>query len=96
MINSLKDIKHKGLRDFLHNGSKKGLPEKDIAKIRNILFILSTVSSLNDFNQFPNYKLHPLKGDLADYWSVNITSNYRIIFKFKDIYFYDIDYVDYH
>lgn len=87
MIKDEKAIKHKGLRNFLLTGNKKGLSEKDLPKIKTILFIMTTAVSLNDFNQYPNHKLHPLKGDLKDYWSVNISGNYRIVFQFESGYF---------
>jgi len=40
--------------------------------------------------------LHPLKGDLASFWSVTIRANWRIIFRFEDRDVTDIDLVDYH
>lgn len=96
MIKDDKAVKHKGLRDYLLTGTPKSLAKKDLPKIKNILFIMTTAITLNDFNQYPNYKLHPLKGELKDYWSVSISANYRIIFQFKNGYFYNIDYIDYH
>lgn len=37
--------------------------------------------TVNDVN-FPGSALHPLKGDLLDYWAVTVKANWRIIFKF--------------
>ena len=45
---------------------------------------------------FPGYRLHPLKGDLAGFWAVNVTANWRIIFRFENGDATDIDLVDYH
>jgi len=44
----------------------------------------------------PGYRLHPLKGDLSGYWSVTITRNRRIIFRFEDGDAVDVDLLDYH
>ena len=44
----------------------------------------------------PGYRLHPLKGDLKGYWSISITGNWRLIFRFEDGDAYDVDLVDYH
>ncbi len=44
----------------------------------------------------PGYKLHALSGGLKGFWSVWITGNYRIIFRFKDENVFDVDYTDYH
>ncbi|MYE25380.1 MAG: hypothetical protein F4Y01_15810 [Gammaproteobacteria bacterium] len=38
----------------------------------------------------------PLRGDLAGYWSVAISRNYRIVFRFTDGDATDVDLVDYH
>jgi toxin HigB-1 len=44
----------------------------------------------------PGYRLHPLKGDLKGYWTVTISGNWRIIFRFEDGDALDVDLVDYH
>ena len=44
----------------------------------------------------PGFKLHPLKGNLAGYWSVTISANWRIIFRFEEGDATDIDPIDYH
>ena len=45
---------------------------------------------------FPGWRLHPLKGDLKGLWSVTITGNWRVIFRFEDGDAFDVDLVDYH
>ncbi len=44
----------------------------------------------------PGYRLHPLKGDLAGFWSVTVSGNWRVIFRFADGHASDVDLVDYH
>ena len=44
----------------------------------------------------PGYGLHPLKGDRAGFWSVSVSGNWRIIFRFKNGTAYDVDLTDYH
>ena len=41
------------------------------------------------------YALHPLKGDLKGFWSVKVTGNWRVIFRFDEDP-RDVDLVDYH
>lgn len=65
-------------------------------KIKNILFALSQASDISDMAVFPGWRLHPLKGDLAGFWSVSVSGNWRIIFRFEDGKAYDVDLVDYH
>jgi proteic killer suppression protein len=44
----------------------------------------------------PGFRLHPLKGDLAGYWSVSVSGNWRIVFRFEGAHASDVDLVDYH
>ncbi len=61
-----------------------------------ILEALDTIKTLEPLRAIPGYKLHSLSGDLKGYWSLTVTGNYRIVFRFEDENTYDIDYVDYH
>ena len=44
----------------------------------------------------PGYRLHRLKGGLKGYWSIAISGNWRVIFRFEDGDAYDVDLIDYH
>lgn len=41
-------------------------------------------------------RLHPLKGDRAGQWSVRVSGNWRVVFRFEDGEAVDVDLVDYH
>lgn len=56
---------------------------------------LDEASRPQDLN-LPGFRLHPLKGDLAGYWSITVSGNRRIIFRFEDDNATDVDLVDYH
>ena len=45
---------------------------------------------------FPGYDLHPLKGKLEGVWSVKVSANWRLTFRFQDGNAYVVDYRDYH
>lgn len=49
----------------------------------------------SDMN-FPGSRLHLLKGDLAGLWSVTVSGNWRLTFRFHDGNAYIVDYQDYH
>ena len=38
----------------------------------------------------------PLRGELAGYWAVKVSANWRVIFRFEDGNVVDVDLVDYH
>ncbi len=43
-----------------------------------------------------SYRLHPLKGELKGFWSITVSGNWRIIFRFDSGNAFDVDLVDYH
>ena len=45
---------------------------------------------------FPGLRLHPMKGKLAEFWAVDVSGNWRIVFRFQDNEPHDVDLVDYH
>jgi proteic killer suppression protein len=66
-----------------------------IDKITRVLAFLTRAARPEDMN-LPGFRLHPLKGELAGYWSVTIRANWRIIFRFEDGDVTDVDFLDYH
>ena len=92
----IESITHKGLRLLWEKGDSSKLPPGQATKIRRILESLDTAKTLGPLKAIPGYKLHPLSGKLKGFWSVWVTGNYRIIFKFEGENVFDVDYIDYH
>ena len=44
----------------------------------------------------PGYRLPPLTGDRRDQWSVRVSGNWHIVFRFVDGVAADVDLIDYH
>jgi proteic killer suppression protein len=44
----------------------------------------------------PGNRLHPLRGKLASHWSVSVSGNWRVIFRFDGSDVELVDYLDYH
>ena len=67
-------------------------------KLRKLLFALETAETLEQLDRFPGWKLHPLKGNLKEFWSLTVTGNWRLIFRYDKRMnaATDIDLVDYH
>jgi proteic killer suppression protein len=59
------------------------------------LAILASAKAPQAMN-LPGYRLHPLVGDLKGYWSVTVSGNWRLIFRFDGEDATDVDLVDYH
>ena len=45
---------------------------------------------------FPGWRLHELKGDRQGVWSINVTANQRLTFRFENGNAFDVDLEDYH
>lgn len=86
---------HKGLELFFRTGSKSGIQAKHAKRLRLILGRLSASVSPEDMN-LPGLFLHSLSGERTDIWSVRVSANWRITFRFKGQWAEIIDYEDYH
>lgn len=91
----IESIRHKGLAELFENGDSSKLNPNHKARLRHILTLLHAATSIQDLN-FPGSNLHALKGNLAGYWAINVSGNWRIIFKFENGNIYNVDYLDYH
>jgi proteic killer suppression protein len=67
-------------------------------QLRKLLFALETAETLEQLSRFPGWKLHPLRGDLKGLWSLTVTGNWRLIFRYdkQTNTASDIDLIDYH
>ena len=88
-------FKHKGLQKYYETGSVAGIQSKHKTKLKMILAALDSAQGIEDMN-IPGYKLHPLKGKLNEFWSVSVSGNWRITFKFENGNIYIVNYEDYH
>ena len=86
---------HKGLEAFFTTGSKAGIQAAHAARLRRQLAQLDQAAAPQDMN-LPGWKLHRLKGALAGHWSVWVSGNWRLTFKFDGPHASIVDYQDYH
>jgi proteic killer suppression protein len=91
-------FRHKGLRHLHEDGSAKGVPSAMADKLRKLLFALETAETLEQLERFPGWRLHPLKGELKGSWSLTVTGNWRLVFRYDEPTntASNIDLVDYH
>ena len=91
----IRHIRHRGLKRFYEDDDRRGVNSEHAQKISTILARLDRAATPEDMD-LPGLRLHPLKGDLAGFWSVTIRANWRIIFRFEADEVTDVDLVDYH
>ena len=91
----IRGFRHKGAQTVVRKGEAKGVRADHVDKVENILAVLNRARKPEDMN-LPGFRLHRLKGDLKDFWSVTARANWRVIFRFEQGDAYDVDYIDYH
>lgn len=88
-------FKHKGLERFFIRGVKSGIQAKHAERLRLILGRLNVSIGSRDM-ALPGLNLHPLIGDRKGTWSVRVSGNWRVTFRFEGEDVRDVDYEDYH
>ncbi len=91
----IRSIRHKGLERLFESGDKSKVPADHARKIEDILETLRSATKLTDL-ALPEYRLHKLKGDRQGFWSMRVSRNWRIVFRFESGEACDVDLIDYH
>lgn len=76
-------------------GDRRRVAPQIVGKVERILARLDVATGPTDMN-LPGFRLHPLKGDLAGYWAVMVSRNWRIVFRFDGPDVREVDLIDYH
>ena len=76
--------------------ARKVLPKKLWPRAVELLDQLDAAVTAADLRLPKSNRLHRLKEDLKDFWSVSVNMQYRIIFRFKDGQATEVGIVDYH
>jgi len=91
----IQTFRNKALERLLKENNTKGIPKELEKRIRVRLEVIDSATIIDDL-RIPGYDLHQLKGDRRETWSIKVSGNWRITFKFKDNDAYDLDIEDYH
>jgi proteic killer suppression protein len=91
----IRSFKHKGLERFFLKGTKSGIQSKHAPKLRLILGRLNASVSPQDMN-LPGLYLHQLSGERDKTWSVRVSGNWRVTFRFNEGDAEIVNYEDYH
>lgn len=89
------NFRHNGLRSLWERGDGRHLPPEYADKIQRILDYLNDGTALAN-GDGRRYRLHRLRGNLAGYWAVSVSANWRIIFRSQDGDVCDVELIDYH
>lgn len=92
MIRTFKDSRS---RDFALGGANKfsGMNE---ARARQRLAQLHAATALADLGKLNSVGLHKLKGDLKEFWSIDVNGPWRLLFRFDKGDAYEVHFHDPH
>ncbi len=66
-----------------------------VSKLVRVLSMLEVARGPRDL-EIPGFRTHALAGSLRDHWSIWISGNWRVIYRFVDNDVELVDYLDYH
>lgn len=88
-------FKSRSLRAYWENNDEAGIRPDWLKKTRIILDALHAATAPEELN-LPGFGFHPLKGDRAGIYSVKVSRNWRITFRWDGYDAIDVDLEDYH
>jgi proteic killer suppression protein len=92
----IRTFRHKGLKRLYEAGERRDIPVALAEKIADVLLAIDEATRPGDVGLFPGWRLHPLKGDLKGFWSVSVSGDWRVVFRFEKGDAFDVDLIDYH
>jgi toxin HigB-1 len=91
----IRSFQHRGLKRLYERGDRSQVNPNHVEKIEVVLADLDAANSVAHMRR-PGYRLHRLTGSLKDFHAVDISGNWRIIFRFDKGDVFDVDLLDYH
>jgi proteic killer suppression protein len=91
----IRNIRHRGLKRLFERDDRSKLPPDLADRINRILTGLDAAGAIEDMD-LAGLGLHRLSGNLKGFWSVTVSRNWRIVFRFEGNDAFDVDFLDYH
>ncbi|MBA2503660.1 MAG: type II toxin-antitoxin system RelE/ParE family toxin [Pyrinomonadaceae bacterium] len=91
----IKSFAHKGLRRLFETGKSRGVAADLQKRLIRQMDVLNAALVAQDMN-LPGYRFHELRGDRRGTYSVTVSGNWRLTFKFQNGDAHDVDLEDYH
>lgn len=88
-------FRHKGLKALHQRGDPSGVRADHTERLCRLLAYLEEAQTPADM-ALPGLRLHALQGQRSGYWAVNVSANWRLVFRFCGTNVELVDYLDYH
>lgn len=89
------NFRHRGLQRLFERGDRSKIRPDLVGKVERVLARLDASAEPKDMDM-PGFGLHAMTGDRRGFWSVVVSRNWRVIFRFEDGNASDVDFIDYH
>ena len=91
----IRSIRGSATRQFVEQGKSKfrGL---DVEMARRRIATLNSAALLAELGKLQSVGLHKLKGELRNFWSIDINGRWHLLFRFKDGDAFDVHIFDPH
>ena len=93
MIKSFRDRRTSSVYEGV---AVKGVPADVLKRAVTKIFLIDTVTRLDDLRVPPGNRLEALAGDRAGQHSIRVNDQWRICFAWRDGDAYDVEFCDYH
>ncbi|MDR3799252.1 MAG: type II toxin-antitoxin system RelE/ParE family toxin [Terracidiphilus sp.] len=94
----IRSFAHKGLKKLYEEDETKGLAAATVDKLRKMLLFLDEMENAEELFALPAWRAHTLTGNRKGTWSLSVTANRRLTFRFdktgREI--LDVNLEDYH
>jgi proteic killer suppression protein len=91
----IRSFRHKGLKALYEGKRSAKVVRSHVSKLERILSALDEATGPNEM-ELPGYRLHRLKGKRKGNFSVWVSGNWRVTFRFEGVDAVDVHYTDYH
>lgn len=91
----IRTFKHRGVERFFRESDYRGIPAQFASRLERLLDRLDSATHPQDMN-LPGYKFHELKGQRKGTYSVSVSGNWRLTFRFQGEDAVDVQIEDYH
>ncbi len=96
MIRNFKTKKSQDIYDGVNSRAARKVPRELHPKVQRLFDQLNAATMIDTLKVPPSNRVEKLSGNYADYWSLRVNKQWRVIFKWKNSEAMDIDVLDYH
>ena len=87
-------FKHRGLKALYEGRTARRVAPEHLRKLVDILTVLDQSRTRHDL-VLPGFRLHSLKDKKKTQYAIDVSGNWRVIFRFNDGDVVDVDFIDY-